>query len=211
MASEEDRSRQATLPAGGPRTAKKRKSVKRIPFRDFSGEDDFLDQTSQGSRWQVAYAQAQPMAFDHEPVSLESGVAQDAEIHKRKNEGQGNRTSEPEHPRPLENEAPMPSSQADRSVQVFANNSSVPPDIQQTGNQSMETATRSLAQSQSSHSFSETHAMADSRRTLAEGSESGSLYATAREELQQDRNEGGRGCNSPVASPSAIQVQHQRL
>lgn len=207
MASEEDLSRPATLTAGGPRTAKKRKSVKRIPFLDFNGEDDSLHQTSQGSHWQVADAQAQPMAFDHEPA-LASEVAQDVEIHKRKNEGQGNRTSEPQHASSLENEAPMPGSQADHGVQVSGINGSVPQDIQQAGNQSMETATSSLAQSQSWHSLSETHAMADSRHKLPEGPESDSSYATAREELQQDRSEGDRGCNSPVASPPIIQVQH---
>ena len=206
MASE-DRSPPATLAARGPPTAKKRKSVKRIPFQDFNGEDDSLDQISQGSRWQVADAQAQPMVFNHEPVSLASEVAQDVEIYKRKKEGQGNRTSEREHARPLDNEAPMPSSQADHSVQVSATNGSVPQYIQQAGNQSMDTATSSLAQSQSSHSLSETHAMADSGHKLPEGPESDSWYATAREELQQDPNEGDRGCNSPVASPPRSQVQ----
>ena len=207
MASE-DRTPPTTPAAGGPRTAKKRKSVKRIPFQDFSGEDDSLDQISQGSRWQVADAQARPMAFDHELVSLASEVTQDVEIHKRRNESQGNRISEPEHARPLENEAPMPSSQADHSVQVSATNGSVPRDIQQAGNQSMDTATSSLAQSQSSNSLSETHAMADSGHKLHEGPESDSLYATAREELQQDPNECDRGCNSPLASPPRIQIQH---
>ena len=207
MASE-DRSPPTTPAAGGPRTAKKRKSVKRIPFQDFNGEDDSLDQISQGSRWQVADAQAQPMAFNHEPVSLASEVAQDVEIHKRKNDGQGNRTSEPEHARPLENEALMPSSQADHSVQVSATNGSVPQDIQKEVNQSMDTATSSLAQFQSSRSLSETHAIADFGHKLPEGPESDSSYATARGELQQDPNEGDRGCSSPVASPPRIQVQH---
>lgn len=209
MASEEeDRSRPATLPTRGPRTARKRKSVKRIPFMDFNGEDDPLDQTLQGSRWQVADAQAQPMAFDHELVSLKPGAAQDVEIHERKNEGQGNRTSEPGHPRLLEDGAPTHSSQADHSVQVSANDGSVPQDIQQAGNQSMETATGSLAQSQSLHSLSETHAMAEAGHKLFEGPELDSSYATAREELQQDRNEGDRVYNSPVASPPTIHVQH---
>ena len=204
---EEDRSRPATLPTRGPRTARKRKSVKRIPFLDFNIEDDSLDQTLQGSCWQVADAQAQPMAFDHELVSLASGVAQDLEIHKRKNEGQGNRTSKPGHPRPLEDEATMPSSQADHSVQVSTNNGSMPQDIQQAGNQSMETATGSLAQSQSLHPLNETHAMAKAGHKLLEGPEPDSSHATAREELQQDRNEGDRVYNSPVVPPT-IQVQH---
>lgn len=205
MASE-DCSPPATLPAGGPRTAKKRNSVKRIPFQDFYSEDDAMDQIPQGSRWQVADAQAQPMAFNHKPVSLASGAAQDVEMDKRKDEGQGIRTSEPEHARSLENEAPTPSSQADHSVQVSETNGLVPQDIK-VGNQGMERATSGLAQSES-HSLSETQAMPDSGHKLPEGPESDSSYATPRQELQQDRNEGDRGFNSPVASLPTIQVQH---
>ena len=205
MASE-DHGPPATLPAGGPRTAKKRKSVKRIPFQDFYSEDESLDRILQGSPWQVSDAQAQPVAFNHGPVSLASGVAQDVELDKRKDEGQNSQTSEPEHARALEDEAPMPSSQADHSVQVSATNGSVPQD-REAGNQGMETATSSPAQSQS-RSLSETQAMADFGHKLPEGPVSDSSYATPREELQQDCNEGDSGSNSPIASLPTIQVQH---
>ena len=200
MASE-DHGPPATLPAGGPRTAKKRKSIKRIPFQDFYGEDDSLDRILQ-----VADAQAQPVAFNHGPVSLASGVARDVELDKRKDEGQNNQTSEPEHARVLEDEAPMPSSQADHSVQVSATNGSVPQN-REAGDQGMETATGNPTQSQS-HALSETQAMADFGHKLPEGPESDSSYATPREELQQDRNEGDSGSNSPIASLPTIQIQH---
>ena len=207
MASE-DRSPPTTSAAGGPRTAKKRKSVKRIPFHDFSGEDDSLDLLSQGSRWQVADAQARPMAFDHELVPLASEVTQDVETLKRRIESLlGNRTSEPEHAKPLENEAPMPSSQADHSVQVSATNGSVPQDKQQAGNRSMDTATSSLAQSQISKLSERDSCYGGFGHGLPAGTESDSLYATAREELQKDANEGDRGCNPPVASPPRIRIQ----
>ena len=200
MASE-DHGPPATLPAGGPRTAKKRKSIKRIPFQDFYSEDDSLDRILQ-----VADAQAQPVAFNHGPVSLASGVARDVELDKRKDEGQNNQTSEPEHAGALEDETPIPSSQADHSVQVSATNGSVPQD-RDAGNQGMETATSSPAQSQS-RSLSETQAMADLGHKLPEGPESDSSYATPREELQQDTNKGDSGSNSPIASLPTIQVQH---
>lgn len=120
----EDRRPPLTLPAGGPRTAKKRKRVKGISFQGFNGEDDPLDQRSQGSLWQVAAAQGRPTAFNRGPVSLAWGAVQEVETHEPSYEGQDNRTSEPEHARPLENEAPMPSSQAHHGVQVSAANGS---------------------------------------------------------------------------------------
>ena len=200
MASE-DNGPPATLPAGGPRTAKKRKSIKRIPFQDFYTEDDSVDRILQ-----VADAKAQPVAFNHGPVSLASGIAQDVESDKRKDEGQNNQASEPAHAKALEDETPIPSSLADHSVQVSATNDSVPQD-RDAENQGMETASSSPEQSQSC-SLGETQTVADLGHKLPEGPESDSSCATPREELQQDTNEGDIGSNSPIASLPTIQVQH---
>ncbi len=203
-----DRSPPYTLPAGGPRTAKKRKKIKRISLQYFNGEDDPLDQKSQGSLWQVAATQGQPMASNHEPVSLKWRAAQEVETQERRHEGQESRTSEPEYARTLENEAPMPGSQADNGVQVAATNGSGPRDIQKAGNQSLETANSRLVQSRSSHRLSETHVMACSGHERSDGAESDSSYATAREEVHEYRKERNIGYNSPVASPPTIQVHH---
>ena len=203
-----DRGSPPTLPAGGPRTAKKKKKIKRISLQDFNGEDDLLDQRSQGSVWQTAAAQGQPKASNHEPVSMAWRAAQELGTQKRSHEGQGNRTSDPEHARTLESEAPMPNSQANNGVQVPATNGSGLRDIQPAGNQSLETPNSSLAQSQSSHRLSETHAMAHSGHGRSDDAESDSSYATAREEVHQDRKEGNIGYNSPVASTPTVQIQH---
>ena len=204
----EDRSPPRTLPSGGPRTAKKRKKVNRISFQDFNGEDDPLDEKTQGSLWLVAAARGRPTAFRHEPVSLAWRVAQEVETQERSYEGQDNGTSEPGRARPLENEAPMPSNQADHGVQVSATNRSGSRDIQKAENQSMETANNDFVHSHSPHRLSETHAMADSGHESADGAESDSSYATAWEEVHQDRKEGNRAYNSPIASPPTIQVQY---
>ena len=50
--------------------------------------------------------------------------------------------------------------------------------------------------------------MPESGYERANGAESDFLYATAWEEAHQDRKERNRAYNSPVASPSTIQVQH---
>ena len=196
----EGRSPPLILPPGGPRTTKKRKRVKRISFEDFDGEDDPLDQKSQGSLSQVATAQDRPSAFNHDPVSLVSRDAEKVETQERSHEGQGNGTSEPGHVKPLENGAPVP-------VQVSATNGSGPRYIEKTESQSMETANSTLVHSDSPHRLSETHAMADSTHESAEGTESDSSYVTAWEEEHQDRKEGNKAYNSAVASPPAIRVQ----
>ena len=72
----------------------------------------------------------------------------------------------------------------------------------------MEPANSSLAHSQSPHWLSETHALAGSGHERADGAESDSWYATAWEEVQEDRKEGNRAFNSPVASTTTIEVQH---
>ena len=197
----EGRSPPFILPSGGPRTTKKRKRVKRISFEDFDGEDDPLDQKSQGSLSQVAAAQDRPSAFNHDPVSLVSRVTEKVETQERSHEGQGNGTSEPGHVKPLENGAPVP-------VQVAVTNGPGPRDIENAENQSTETANSSLVHSLPPHRLRDTHAMADSTHESAEGAESDSSYVTAWEEEHQDRKEGNKAYIPDVASPPIIRVQH---
>ena len=204
----EDRSPPFILPAGGPRTTKKRKRVNRISLEDFVGEDDPLDQQVQGSLWQVAAAQGRPTPFNDKPLSLVEIAAQEVGPQERSHEGQYNGSNEPEHTGPLEKRAPVPSSQADYGVQVSATNGSGSRDKEKAGNQTMETANSSLVHSHTPHWLSETHAMADSRYESAEGAESDSSYATAPEEEHQNHKDGNRAYNPAVASPPTIQVQH---
>ena len=86
----EDRSPPFILPAGGPRTTKKRKRVNRISLEDFVGEDDPLDQQVQGSLWQVAAAQGRPTPFNDKPLSLVEIAAQEVGPQERSHEGQYN-------------------------------------------------------------------------------------------------------------------------
>ena len=203
----EDRSQPFILPAGGPRTTKKRKRVNRISFEDFVGDDDPLDQQPQGSLSQVAAAQGRPTPFNDEAQPLGGIDPEEAGTQERSHEGQYNGSNEPEHTGPLENRAPMPSSQADHGVQVSATNGSGSRDMKKAENQSMETADSSLVHSHTPDRLSETHAMADSRRESVEGAESDSSYVTPPEEEHQDHEEGKRAYNPAAASPPTIQVQ----
>ena len=203
----EDRSPPIILPAGGPRTTKKRKRAKRISLEDFDSEDDPLDQPPQGSLWQVAAAQTRPTPSNGKAQSLEGIGPEKVGIEERSHEGQYNGSNEPEHMGPLEDRAPMPGSQADHGVQVSATYGSGSRDMKNAGDQGMEPATNSLVHSHTPHRMSETHAMADSRRVSIEDAESDASYATAPEEEHQNHKEGNRAYNPAVASPPTIQIQ----